>query len=81
VRLLAAAAIKKLRAQDVSLFCVFNFSFGGWHRGVLCFFNRGPNAKFAFVFSMRLAGQSRDRRGALVRAKEKGRPRSCANAE
>jgi hypothetical protein len=28
----------------------FHFQFWGWHRGVLCFFNRDPNAENFLLF-------------------------------
>ena len=44
---------KKIVGTQGLSFLRFRFQIRGW----LCFFNRGPNAKFAFVLSMRLAGR------------------------
>ena len=66
VRLFAAAAIKKLHAQEVFRFCAFNFSLGG-STGTPMLFRPGPQCrKFPFVFSIRLAGGAAPSAGAAI---------------
>ena len=53
VRLFAAAAIKKLCAQEVSLFCVFKTGLPGIPRPLYAVFGSAQRERFAFVFGCR----------------------------
>ena len=74
VRPFAAAAIKKLRAQEAAFKCVFSFSAGGCRVKSIWFSRIGPAEEICFCFFQCGRGRAPGRRSAAAAFSPFGRP-------